>query len=109
MLRHAVEGVIGDDPHVAAPQLQLGQHGEQEKVGGLDAADGKGVAAETQLVEVSERQIIKFRVSVPSDDELMTLQFLNGPFECLSNFAISLSYSCRVSKSQSDIQKGSFA
>ena len=54
MRRHAVEGVVGDVPQVAAPQLQLGQHCEEVEVGGLDAADSEGVAAETQLVEVSE-------------------------------------------------------
>ena len=78
MLREAVEGVVGDDPQPAAIHLELGQHGEQEEVGRLDAAD-KGVAAETQLVEVSERRIIKFRMSVPS--LLMTRQFVlqGGP------------------------------
>ena len=76
MLREAVEGVVGDDPQPAAIHLELGQHGEQEEVGRLDAAD-KGVAAETQLVEVSERRIIKFLMSVPY--LLMTRQFLNCP------------------------------
>ena len=81
MLRHAVEGVVGDDPHVAAPQLQLGQHGEQEEVGRLDAAAAKGVAAETQLVEVSERQASFACVSFSFPIGfvmMMTLQFLNG-------------------------------
>ena len=87
MRRHAVEGVVGDVPQVAAPQFQLGQHGEEVEVGGLDAADSEGVAAETQLVEVSEGMSSCPLLHV-IDLDLSTLQFLRSPPIPFSSFLV---------------------
>ena len=87
MRRHAVEGVVGDVPQVAAPQLQLGQHGEEVEVGGLEAPDSEGVAAETQLVEVSEG-MSSCPILHVIDLDLSTLQFLRSPPFPFSSFLV---------------------